>query len=150
MLCWLPCFKNHTSYFTYYTICQVVLRNSLVLVKGAARLVNVKKVVFVENCANGFIGLSLVTRKVLRNLQELFVSIYAIFPEMAWQWLTHWFKIVTILQKTISNQFFVNKNCCILLSISMKSVPNNDKPVSLLEMAWHWTGDKPLFEPMIA
>ena len=40
-----------------------------------------------------------------------------------------------------------------LIQIALKSVPRNlidSKPALFQVMAWHWTSDKPLTEPMLA
>ena len=43
---------------------------------------------------------------------------------------------------------FLNERFCILIQISLKFVPKD--PVVLIQvMAWCWTGDKPLSEPMV-
>ena len=48
---------------------------------------------------------------------------------------------------------FVNENCCVLIEISLKyvcKVPINNNPALVQIMAWRWTGDKPLSEPMLS
>ena len=48
---------------------------------------------------------------------------------------------------------FVYENWCILIQISLKFVPKsaiNNKKALFKVVAWHWTGDKPLSEPMMA
>ena len=48
---------------------------------------------------------------------------------------------------------FLNENICISIKISPKYVPMgpiDNKPALVQVMAWHWTGDKPLSEPMMA
>ena len=47
---------------------------------------------------------------------------------------------------------FLNENICILIKTSLKFVPEGqiNKPLGLVKMAWHWSGNKPLFEPMTA
>ena len=47
---------------------------------------------------------------------------------------------------------FINEKLCILIQISLKYVPRSpidNKPALVLIMAWHWTGDKPLPEPIM-
>ena len=47
---------------------------------------------------------------------------------------------------------FVNENCCILIKFSLKYVrkgPIDNNPALVQIMAWHWSGDKPLSEPMM-
>ena len=54
---------------------------------------------------------------------------------------------------TIFKCFFLNENCCILIEISLKFVPNgpiDNKPALVQVMAWHRIGLKPLYEPMMA
>ena len=46
-----------------------------------------------------------------------------------------------------------HENCCILIKISLKFVPQgpiNNIPTLVLIMAWPWSDDKPLSEPMMA
>ena len=48
---------------------------------------------------------------------------------------------------------FLNENCSILIKISLKYVrkcPMDNNPAFVQKMAWGQTGDKPLFEPMMA
>ena len=48
---------------------------------------------------------------------------------------------------------FLNKNVRLLIKISLKFVPKgpiNNIPALVQVMAWHWPGDKPLSEPMMA
>ena len=48
---------------------------------------------------------------------------------------------------------FMNEKFCISIRISLKFVPNGpiDNKLPLVQvMAWHWTDDKPLPEPMMA
>ena len=47
---------------------------------------------------------------------------------------------------------FVNEKFCILIQISLKFIPKGpiDNILALVQiMAWCWSGDKPLFEPML-
>ena len=47
---------------------------------------------------------------------------------------------------------FLNGNARILIAISLKFVPRgpfNNIPALVQIMAWHWPGDKPLYEPMM-
>ena len=47
---------------------------------------------------------------------------------------------------------FLNENVYILIKVSLRFVPKgpmNDIPALVQIMAWHWTGDKPLSEPMM-
>ena len=47
---------------------------------------------------------------------------------------------------------FVNEKFCILIHISLKLHPKgpiDNKSVSVQVIAWTWTGDKPLSEPML-
>ena len=47
---------------------------------------------------------------------------------------------------------FLKEKFHILIQISLKFVPNApiaNKSALVQEMAWHWTGDKPLLEPMM-
>ena len=47
---------------------------------------------------------------------------------------------------------FVIEKFCILIQISLKFVPKgpiNNKSALVQVMAWCWTGDKPLTEPML-
>ena len=56
-----------------------------------------------------------------------------------------------ILQ-TFLKYIFVNENLCIFTQMSLKCVrkdPVNKKLALVQIMAWHWTGDKPLPEPMM-
>ena len=80
------------------------------------------------------IAVALVTRKILN--------------------LTHWgqVKMADIFQTIFSNGFSPNENCCILIPISLKYVfkgPVNNDAALVQIMAWRWTGDKPLSEPMM-
>ena len=48
---------------------------------------------------------------------------------------------------------FLDENCSILIIISLKFVPQgpiNTVPSFIQKMARHWSGDKPLSEPMMA
>ena len=50
-------------------------------------------------------------------------------------------------------RIFLNENVRISIKISLKFVPKGpiSNILSLVQiMAWHWPGDKPLFEPMLA
>ena len=69
--------------------------------------------------------------------------------------LTHWgrHKMAAISQTTLSNAFFFNESCCVLLKISWKYVrkdPIVNNPALVQIMAWCQTSNKPLSEPMIA
>ena len=47
---------------------------------------------------------------------------------------------------------FMNENAWISIKISLKIIPKGpvDKMAGLVKiMAWRWTGDKPLYEPMM-
>ena len=47
---------------------------------------------------------------------------------------------------------FLNKNDRVLIQISLKFVPRSpiDNKLALVQVvAWRWTGDKPLSEPML-
>ena len=47
---------------------------------------------------------------------------------------------------------FVNEKCCILIKISLKTVPNgliNNNPALVKIMAWRRIGDKPLSESIL-
>ena len=60
--------------------------------------------------------------------------------------------MVTILAYNIFKWIFSNKNCSILIQISLKFVPWSpiDNKAALVQvMAWHQRGDKPLPEPMV-
>ena len=53
----------------------------------------------------------------------------------------------------IFNLIFFNENCCNLIQISLKFIPNyaiNNMQALVQEMAWHQTGYRPLSEPMLA
>ena len=52
----------------------------------------------------------------------------------------------------IFERIFLNENILILIKISLKFVPKgpiNNIPALFQRMAWHWPGDKPLFDPMM-
>ena len=54
--------------------------------------------------------------------------------------------------KDILQSIFMNGNFCILISIPLHFVPKgqiNNKAALIQVMAWGWTGDKPLLEPML-
>ena len=60
-------------------------------------------------------------------------------------------KMAAILQTTVSKAFSWMKS--VLFRISLKFVPKGpiDNKAALVQvMAWRWTGDKPLPEPMLA
>ena len=60
--------------------------------------------------------------------------------------------MAAILADVIFNCIFLNENVRILIQISLKLVPRSptdNKPSLVQVMAWRWTGDKPLPEPMI-
>ena len=70
--------------------------------------------------------------------------------------LTHCYLWVSFRNKTIYirqfNSIFMKENVWIAIRISMKFSPMflvNNIPGSIRIMTWHWTGDEPLFEPMI-
>ena len=70
------------------------------------------------------------------------------------QALTHFplDKMATILADGIFRWTFLNENGRIQIQISLKFVtmsPFNNKPALVQVMTWHWTGDKPLPEPMM-
>ena len=47
---------------------------------------------------------------------------------------------------------FMNEKFCILIRISLKFVakgPINNIPALVQKTAWRWSGDKPLFGPML-
>ena len=74
---------------------------------------------------------------------------------MAWVILTHLplDKMAAILADDIFKCIFLNENDKILIEISLKFVPRSsiDNKTALVQvMAWHWTVDKPLSEPMVA
>ena len=52
----------------------------------------------------------------------------------------------------IFNCIFINDKFCFAITISLKFVPDgpiDNKSALLQVMAWHWTGDKPLPEPVL-
>ena len=52
----------------------------------------------------------------------------------------------------IFKRIFLNENCYILMKISLKFIPQgpiNNIPELYQIMAWRWSGDKPLSEPMM-
>ena len=60
--------------------------------------------------------------------------------------------MAAILADDIFNQIFLNENGRIPIQISLKFVPRSPvdkKPALVQGMAWRWTGDKPLLEPMM-
>ena len=60
--------------------------------------------------------------------------------------------MANILQTIFSNYFF-NEICNVLIQISLKYVPKDatdNMPALVQIMDWHWTGNKPLSEPMMA
>ena len=60
--------------------------------------------------------------------------------------------MAAISQTTFSNAFPWKKNIPIAINISLKLVPRdqiNNIPALVQIMAWGWSGDKPLFEPMM-
>ena len=65
-----------------------------------------------------------------------------------------WDKRAAFLTKKKEKKIkFLNKDSCILIQISLKSVLKGsvDKILALFGiMAWHWTNNKPLSEPMMA
>ena len=61
-------------------------------------------------------------------------------------------KMATILADNLFNCFFLNENDRIQIQISLKYVPwspIDNEPALVQVMAWRWTGDKPLPEPMV-
>ena len=57
------------------------------------------------------------------------------------------------LTDNIFKYIFFNENVWVPMKISLKFVPKgpiNDKSTLIQIMVWHQTGDKPLFEPMMA
>ena len=69
------------------------------------------------------------------------------------QWLTHWGwdKMTTILQMTFSINFSEWKLVCFDTNLNeISSQGPIDKKSALVQMmGWHWTGNKPLSEPML-
>ena len=63
--------------------------------------------------------------------------------------LTHWRRR---FENDTSKFIFLFENCCILIQISLKFVPNSqidNNPVMIQLVAWHRTGDKPLSKTMM-
>ena len=61
-------------------------------------------------------------------------------------------KMATMFADDIFKFIFLNKKCCILIKISLELVPKvpiDNKSALIQVMAWHWTGDKPLPEPVL-
>ena len=57
-----------------------------------------------------------------------------------------------ILHVTLQMHFLMNEKFSTLIQISLKFVPGgsiNNISTWVQVMAWHWTGDKPLLEPML-
>ena len=60
--------------------------------------------------------------------------------------------MATNLADEIFNRIFLSENVWILIKISLKFVFKgsvDNKPALVQVMAWRWTGDKPLSEPML-
>ena len=60
--------------------------------------------------------------------------------------------MAAILADDLFKCVFMNEKVCILIWISLKFVPKGsigNKSVLVQVMAWRWTGDKPLSEPML-
>ena len=60
--------------------------------------------------------------------------------------------MAAILADDIYKFIFLNENDSIPIQISLKFVARcsiDNKPALVQVMAWHWTGDKPLSEPML-
>ena len=60
--------------------------------------------------------------------------------------------MATILADDIFKCILLNENDKIPIQLSLKLVPRspiNNKPALVQVMAWRWTGDKPLAEPMM-
>ena len=60
--------------------------------------------------------------------------------------------MAAILADNIFNCIFLNENDRIPIQLSLKYVlrsPIDNKPALVQVMAWHWTGNKPLPEPML-
>ena len=60
--------------------------------------------------------------------------------------------MAAILADDIFKWIFLNENDKIRIQISLKFVPMSpidNKPALVRVMAWRWTGDKPLPEPMM-
>ena len=48
---------------------------------------------------------------------------------------------------------FLNENCCVMIKISLKFIPNgpiDNNPALVQIMGWHWTGDTSLSEMMMS
>ena len=61
--------------------------------------------------------------------------------------------MAAIVADDIFKCIFLNENDKIPIQISLKFVPRSpidNKPALVQVMAWRWTGDKPLPEPMLA
>ena len=69
-----------------------------------------------------------------------------------WVWLiSPWIKCPHFTEDSFKS-IFMNEKCFILIWIALKFVPKVpiDNKVALVHvMAWHWTGNKPLPEPML-
>ena len=64
---------------------------------------------------------------------------------------THSFKYIIFNQIGLIS-WNLRQNCCILIKISLKFVPQgaiNNVPALVQIMAWHWPGNRPLSEPMM-
>ena len=60
--------------------------------------------------------------------------------------------MAAIFADVIFIYIFLNENIWISITISLKFVPNgpiNNIPSLVQKMAWHKTGNKPLFSPMM-
>ena len=60
--------------------------------------------------------------------------------------------MVAILTDNIFKRIFLYENVRIPIQSSLKFVPKgsiDDKPALFQVIAWHWTGNKPLPEPML-
>ena len=60
--------------------------------------------------------------------------------------------MATILADDIFKHIFLNENVRISIQISLKFVPKgsiDNNPALVQVMAWRWTGDMPLSEPML-
>ena len=77
--------------------------------------------------------------------------------------MSHSLHIVSLMKATDQNGhhfaddivwcIFVNEKFCILIKISLKIIPKgpiDNMPELMQIMAWRWSGDKPLYEPMMA
>ena len=67
--------------------------------------------------------------------------------------LAHWgrVKMAAILQTKFKKKKNISENCCIWFKISLKLIPKgwiNNEPSLVHVMAWRWTGNESLFEPM--